>query len=75
MSIYNISYSQVYSWVKKYVCNGEQALTDKHSHHKTDNEVNELELLRRENARLKRTLKKKDMLTELLKKVQEYERM
>ena len=59
MSNYNISYSQVYSWVKKYVCNGEQALTDKHSHHKTDNEVNELELLRRENARLKRTFEEK----------------
>ena len=43
--------------------------------HKTDNEVDELERLRRENARLKRQLLEKDMLTELLKKVQEFERM
>ena len=35
----------------------------------------ELERLRRENARLKRQLLEKDMLTELLKKVQEFERM
>lgn len=38
-------------------------------------EVDELERLRRENIRLKRQLEEKDMLTELLKKVQEFERM
>lgn len=74
-SIYDVSYSQVYSWVKKYDANGEEALTDKRGHHKTDDEIDELELLRRENARLKRKLKEKDMLAELLKKVQELERM
>ena len=42
---------------------------------KTDEEVDELERLRRENVRLKKQLKEKDMLTELLKKVQEFERM
>ena len=74
-SIYNVSYSQVYSWVKKYDSNGDEGLTDKRGHHKTDEEVDELERLRRENARLKRQLQEKDMLTELLKKVQEFERM
>ena len=44
-------------------------------HHKTDDEVDELERLRRENLRLKSQLKEKDMLTELLKKVKEFERM
>lgn len=73
--IYDVSYSQVYSWVKKYDANGEEALTDKRGRHKTDDEVDELELLRRENARLKRKLEEKDMLAELLKKVQEFERM
>ena len=74
-AFYNVSYSQVYSWVKKYDTNGEEALLDKRGHHKTDNEVDELERLRRENLRLKRQLEEKDMLTELLKKVKEFERM
>ncbi|MDK0981422.1 transposase, partial [Clostridium perfringens] len=43
--------------------------------HKLDNEVDELERLRRENIRLKRQLKEKDMLVELLKKVKKLERM
>ena len=74
-SIYDVSYSQVYSWVKKYDVNGEEGLSDKRGRHKTDDEVNELERLRRENVRLKRQLEEKDMLAELLKKVQEFERM
>ena len=73
--IYDVSYSQVYSWVKKYDAQGEEGLTDKRGRHKTDDEVDELERLRRENARLKRQLQEKDMLAELLKKVQEFERM
>lgn len=74
-ALYDISYSQVYSWVKKYDVNGKESLTDKRGHHKTDDEVDELERLRRENLRLKRQLEEKDMLTELLKKVKEFERM
>ena len=74
-SIYNVSYSQVYSWVKKYDVQGDDGLTDRRGRHKTDEEVNELERLRRENIRLKRQLQEKDMLNELLKKVQELERM
>ncbi len=73
--IYEVSYSQVYSWVKKYDAAGKAGLTDKRGHHKTDEEVDELERLRRENARLKRQLQEKDMLAELLKKLQEFERM
>ena len=74
-SIYSVSYSQVYSWVRKYDEKGENGLVDKRGHHKTDDEVDELECFRRENARLKRQLQEKDMLAELLKKVQEFERM
>ena len=72
---YDVSYSQTYSWVKKYDVNGEDGLTDKLGHHKTDDEVDELERLRRENLRLKRQLEEKDMVVELLKKVKEFERM
>ena len=74
-SIYDVSYSQVYSWVKKYDANGEAGLTDKRGRHKTDDEVDELERLRRENLRLKRQLQERDMAVELLKKVKEFERM
>jgi transposase len=74
-SIYDVSYSQVYSWVKKYDANGEEGLSDKRGHHKTDDEIGELERLRRENLRLKRQLEEKDMVVELLKKVKEFERM
>lgn len=74
-SIYDVSYSQVYSWVKKYDSQGEQALIDKRGHHKTDEQVDEMERLRRENVRLKRQLQEKDMLVELLKKVKELEGM
>lgn len=61
--------------MKKYDAGGENTLFDKRGHHKTDDEVDELEQLRRENIRLKRQLEEKDMLAELLKKVKEFERM
>lgn len=74
-ALFDVSYSQVYSWVKKYAATGEEGLTDKRGRHKTDDEVDELERLRRENLRLKRQLEEKDMVVELLKKVKEFERM
>lgn len=65
----------VYSWVKKYDSDGESGLTDRRGQRKTDDEVDELERLRRENLRLKRQLEEKDMVVELLKKVKDFERM
>ena len=74
-SLYDVSYSQVYDWVRKYDVKGKDGLVDKRGHHKTDDELDELERLRRENQRLKRKLEEQDMLVELLKKVKEFERM
>ena len=74
-SLYNVSYSQVYSWVRKYDATGDEGLSDKRGRHKTDDEVDELERLRRENKRLKRQLEENDMLVQLLKKVKEFEGM
>ena len=74
-SRFEVSYSQVYSWVKKYQESGEEGLEDKRGHHKSDDKVDELERLRRENQRLKRQLEERDMLRELLKKVRELEGM
>lgn len=73
-SNYYVSYNQVYTWVKKYDIKGEEGLLDKRGHHKKDDEVDDLEKLRRENLRLKRQLEEKDMIVELLKKVKELER-
>ena len=74
-SKYGVSYSQIYSWVKKYEALGADGLTDKRGHRKTNEEVDELESLRRENLRLTRRLEEKEMVVELLKKVKEFERM
>ena len=74
-SKYDVSYSQVYSWVKKYREDGESGLEDKRGHHKSDDDLSELERLRRENQRLKKQLEERDMLCELLKKVRELEGM
>ena len=72
---YDVSYSQVYDWVKKYTEKGDDGLIDKRGHHKSDDELSELELLRRENIRLKRKLEEQEKIALLLKKVQEFERM
>lgn len=65
----------MYSWVRKYDATGEEGLSDKRGHHKTDDEVDELERLKRENKRLKRQLEENDMLMQLLKKMKEFEGM
>lgn len=72
---YEVSYSQVYDWVKKYIAKGDEGLVDKRGIHKKDDELDELERLRRENKRLKRQLEEEYMLVELLKKVKEFEGM
>lgn len=70
---YDVSYSQVYDWMKKYRKDGEDGLVDRRGHRKSDDEVDELERLRRENLRLKRQLEESNMLNALLKKVKELE--
>lgn len=42
---YDVSYSQVYDWVRKHVADGETGLIDRRGHHKTDEEVDEMERL------------------------------
>ena len=71
---YEVSYSQVYSWVRKYNTLGEDGLIDKRGRKKMDEEIDEVERLKRENLRLKRQLEEKDRVVELLKKVKELER-
>ena len=71
---FGVSYSQVYDWVKKYEDKGEDGLKDNRGKRKTDEELNEMERLRRENLRLKRLLEEEKRTVELLKKVRELER-
>ena len=66
---YDVSYSQVYDWVRKYVADGETGLIDRRGHHKTEEEVDEMERLRRENQRLKRQLEEQERLVYFLKKL------
>ena len=61
-------------WVKKYREQGEEGLLDKRGHRKADDELSELERLRRDNARLKKQLEEEYRYRELLKKVKEFER-
>ena len=70
---YDVSCSQVYDWVRKYVADGETGLIDRRGHHKTDEEVDEMERLRRENQRLKRQLEEQERLVYFLKKLKALE--
>ena len=73
-SRYDVSYSQVYSWVKKYLSEGEEGLLDCRGKRKVESQLTELEKVQRENKILKATVKELQMERELLKKVQEIER-
>ncbi len=70
---YEVSYSQVYQWVRHYEEHGEAGLEDRRGKRKSDDEVDELERLRRENLQLKAKLQESERLNLLLKKVKEFE--
>lgn len=72
-ALFNVSYSQVYDWVKKYNAKGDEGLKDRRGKHKQDEEVDEMELMRRKIARLERQLAEEQMRVLLLKKVQFFE--
>lgn len=70
----DVSYTQVYQWVKKYQGSGEEGLVDRRGQHKREEQINETEALQRKVKLLERQLKEKEMENELLKKVQGIER-
>ena len=71
---YNVTYAQVYQWVKKYLELGEAGLTDKRGRRKEESQLTELEKLQRENERLKHQLELKERENIILKKLKEVER-
>ena len=73
-AIYDVSYSQVYSWVQKYLKKGSDGLTDQRGKRKEESELTEVEKLRRQNKILEARVRELEMESVLLKKVQEIER-
>ena len=71
---YNVSYPQVYIWIKKYDELGEAGLEDRRGKQKPNKDLSELEKLQKENESLRRQLELKERETILLKKVKEFER-
>lgn len=71
---YQISYQQIYSWVRKYEEFGIDKLTDTRGKRKSVEEMTEVERLRAELKLLEAKNKQKDMEIDILKKVQEVER-
>ncbi|MGI6607498.1 MAG: helix-turn-helix domain-containing protein [Erysipelotrichaceae bacterium] len=71
---YDVSYSQVYSWVKKYLSEGEEGLIDCRGKRKLESQLTELEKYQRKVKILEAKVRELEMEKELLKKVQEIER-
>lgn len=66
--LFDVSYMQVYQWVRKYLASGEDGLADRRGQHKTEEQLTEAEKLQRKVKILERQLREKEMENELLKK-------
>lgn len=71
---FQVSYTQVYSWVKKYNERGVSALKDNRGKGKPLEDMNELERLQAENKLLEAKNKQLQMENDVLKKLEELER-
>lgn len=71
---FQVSYQQVYTWMKKYAESGVDALLDGRGRTKPCEEMSELECLRMENRLLKAQNKRQEMEMNFLKKLEEIER-
>lgn len=71
---YQVSYQQIYGWVKKYEKLGVQGLEDHRGKGKSENAMTEDDKLRAENKILSAKLKQAEIENDLLKKVWEAER-
>ena len=72
--LYKTTYANVFNWVKKYKEKGEDGLGDKRGHHKTDDEVDEITLLKRQLKQKEHELEMAKLEVRLLKKLDEIER-
>ena len=71
---FHVSYQQVYTWVRKQKEKGIDGLKDGRGRKKPEEEMSELERLRRENRIQKEQLLRQQMEIDFLKKLKELER-
>ena len=71
---YNVSYQQVYGWVKKYESEGPNGLIDRRGKRKEEASMTEVEKLHAELKLIKAKLRYAEMENDLLKKLDEIER-
>ena len=74
MEKFDVSYQQIYNWVRKYEEHGVDGLVDRRGKRKPLKAMNEVERLRAENKMLRAENKRKEMENAVLKKIQEIER-
>ena len=72
--VFETTYANVFNWVKKYKEKGEDGLGDKRGRHKTDEEVDEMTLLKRQLKQKEHELEMALLEVRLLKKLDEIER-
>lgn len=72
--VFETTYANVFNWVKKYKEKGEDGLDDKRGRHKTDEEVDEMTLLKRQLKQKEHELEMALLEVRLLKKLDEIER-
>lgn len=72
--VYETTYANVFNWVKKYKEKGEDGLGDKRGRHKSDEEVDEMTLLKRQLKQKEHELEMAQLEVRLLKKLDEIER-
>ena len=72
--VFETTYANVFNWVKKYREKGEDGLGDKRGCHKSDEEVDEVTLLKRQLKQKEHELEMAQLELRLLKKLDEIER-
>ena len=72
--VFETTYANVFNWVKKYREKGEDGLSDKRGRRKTDEEVDEITLLKRQLKQKEHELEMAQLEVKLLKKLDEIER-
>lgn len=72
--VFETTYANVFNWVKKYREKGEDGLGDKRGRHKSDEEVDEITLLKRQLKQKEHELEMAQLEVKLLKKLDQIER-
>lgn len=74
MKQYNVSYQQIYLWLRKYEQKGIDGLIDGRGKSKAESDLTEIDLLKAQNQILEAEKKRLEMEINVLKKLQEVER-